>query len=374
MTQATNEQPTTTLVLGSGASKPYGFPTGLELRNILIQLDPSRTALRCGEVNRNKDEHPGNRSMSDDELRQEEEMVNTLRFIQSSCYTGLMSKRDMSEFSSAFQYSATASIDTFLSHRKKFETIGKQAIAATILHYESKAKLHGWNWYALLWDKLRHYFVDKNKDREIPLKIITFNYDRSLEYFLFKAIQSISSESPSEPDALEQLRRITIIHVYGVLGCPLKYGVISCSSEEPWTAKKLAENINLIRYSNNAGDNHNENEERAKIKSIINDESKRLVFLGFGFDDQNSRLLGLKDALDKEDKTIYATNIGLTEYERIQCAKKLWPHSYAWPNKLTGSQEQRRLYLQGQAHDCMSLLRNADILSGLNIPTSGSER
>ena len=55
-----------------------------------------------------------------------------------------------------------------------------------------------------------------------PLSVITFNYDRSLEAFFFRALQNLFG---LPPDAAEDRRRmIKIIHVYGDLGEDLMGG------------------------------------------------------------------------------------------------------------------------------------------------------
>ena len=46
--------------------------------------------------------------------------------------------------------------------------------------------------------------------------IIDFNYDRSLEHYLFTSLRSLHGRSVDE--CLEKLAKVPIIHVYGQLG------------------------------------------------------------------------------------------------------------------------------------------------------------
>lgn len=95
-------------------------------------------------------------------------------------------------FGDCFDRSGMWSIDAFLAHRDEFTEPGKLAIAAVIADCERKAK------------PPRPRPIEAF--RQNRLSIITFNYDRSLEFFLRDAIQhsyglSVSDASRWTPAA-----------------------------------------------------------------------------------------------------------------------------------------------------------------------------
>src|SRR5579871_4858800 len=92
----------TALVLGAGASKPFGFPTGFELSERLLSL------LQPGNPGFNTLQHHGGF---------EPDAINVFR--------------------DTFYYSGKNSVDAFLEHRSDFVTIGKTATAAVLIGFES---------------------------------------------------------------------------------------------------------------------------------------------------------------------------------------------------------------------------------------------
>ena len=68
-------------------------------------------------------------------------------------------------------------------------------------------------WYEYLWQMLDALFEDFLKSK---LTIITFNYDRSLDYFIQRAIQSNFKKSELETALL--CASVPMIHVHGKLG------------------------------------------------------------------------------------------------------------------------------------------------------------
>ena len=140
----------TVLVLGAGASYPYGFPTAKELRILICEAftNPNTPASRLlGEASGH-------------------------------------SPDGFFRFREAFLKSGQPSVDAFLEWRPDFLAIGKLAIAYCLLPFEDESKLftppgnRGGDWYQYLSVKLNASFEDFGSNK---LSIITFNYDRSLE-------------------------------------------------------------------------------------------------------------------------------------------------------------------------------------------------
>ena len=158
-----------TLVLGAGASKPYGFPLGRDLKNDIVH------ELTNWSDNTLKDVHLVSR-------------INKL--------TGY-SFEDIRKFGVELRGSDQSSVDAFLFGRPNpvFIEIGKLAIAKYIIQSEHKdrlptdppqTELDKQKWYGYL---LNNFIPTLDDIKLSKLSIITFNYDRSLEYYLYYTLQ-----------------------------------------------------------------------------------------------------------------------------------------------------------------------------------------
>src|SRR4051812_27414002 len=174
----------TVLVLGAGASIPYGFPSGAKLVEMI-----------CGEA--------GQRY-----LNKIAPLGQKLRIISQSRIEG---------FQDALRRSGELSIDAFLEDRPEFIELGKKLIACALIPCEVEANL--WNdisksWYHYLFKSMSCRFEDFSKNK---ITFVTYNYDRSLEHFL---MQRIKNKYPVTAEAAEAaFRQIKIIHLHGTL-CP----------------------------------------------------------------------------------------------------------------------------------------------------------
>src|ERR1700742_4305796 len=153
----------TVLVLGAGASKPFQFPTGVELSTQLVdQLQPQQRSYE-------------------------------------SLVTGFdLPGQKIAEFREAFFYSGKNSVDAFLEHRTEFLPIGKAATAAILVGYEHPWHLFRYdnnNWLRYLYNNLNTSFDDFGSNR---LAIVTFNYDRTVEHFFFTSLKNTYGRSDDE--------------------------------------------------------------------------------------------------------------------------------------------------------------------------------
>lgn len=138
----------TVLILGAGASKPYGFPLAYELRDEIVKDDPYATQSR---------------------------FLNELNYDEEAYL----------DFKEDLAHSGYSSVDAFLENRNKWLDIGKYAIAFNLLTYEKNIGFKLFpphqpkdHWYEVLWQKLSTQSWQKFKENKIH--IITFNYDHSL--------------------------------------------------------------------------------------------------------------------------------------------------------------------------------------------------
>ena len=247
----------TVLILGAGASMPYGFPSGWEL------------VTKCARF---YDINDG-------------DTVNLVK-------EGYKPDKIIG-FSKALQMSGQGSVDAFLEHRPEYIDVGKAAIAYFLVHRESKSTLFDMNlesdWYQLLWSRLStsiNDFEDNN------LSIITFNYDRSLEQYLFTAMSNCYGLDKEQ--CAQKLNSIPIIHVHGKLGRldweesnmeTVDYGALVTKST---VIRNASRGIKII-HENIDGDK--EFEEARKLLRLAD----KIYFLGFGYHPTNWVRLGMKD-------------------------------------------------------------------------------
>lgn len=300
----------TVLVLGAGASKPFRYPTGAELRTIL-----------CQEVGQ-----PG-------------------RHLTQVLLSGGWSVTDQQVFNMQFERSGFYSIDRFLAMRPEFMEVGQIAVAAAISACEDEANLYrtdqgsrGWksgtsDWYAYLWSTLTtgartaEEVVSQNK-----LAVITFNYDRSLERFLYNAF--CASYGLDLAVAADLVRRITIHHVYGCLAAAGKEFDVLTTDVDFNELKARAAQIKIMP--------HERPEEDEQCVSLLK-AAQQVFFLGFGFDEMNCARLGIRKAHEPGAvKSIYGTCLSMTDNER-EIASDL----------IRGAREPKLHDI-----DCLQLLRN----------------
>jgi hypothetical protein len=124
----------------------------------------------------------------------------------------------------------------------------------------------------------------KTSYRDIGSNIafISFNYDRSLEQFLYAWLSGLGI---GEDGALEVLSRMKIFHPYGTLG-PLPWQGID--GHRPFgQIQNLYGAASSIRTFT---EQLEESEQLAQLRSVVL-HAQRIVFLGFGFHRQNMTLL-----------------------------------------------------------------------------------
>lgn len=247
----------TVLILGAGASAPYGFPTGQSLLQKICDI--------------------GHGSKLD-------HFTNDLRF----------DRRQSIEFFNALWMSGMMSVDAFLEHRPEFLKIGKGAIAFSLIPFEHSEQLfsmktRGEDWYQHLFNKLSTRFEDLGKNN---LSILTYNYDRSLEYYFLTAIKN--SYGTTIDQAAENLKMIPIIHLHGQLGqlTGLSNEVEDIRDYEKTinykSLKTAAEGIKIIHEGIEG------NSEFSSAHRLIS-EAEIICFLGFGYDPTNLERLKINE-------------------------------------------------------------------------------
>jgi len=278
----------TVLVLGAGASVDYNFPTGPQL---LRQI--CNSARHGGELH---------------------------RFLFEEM---LLPEPEINVFVNTLGLSQAPSVDRFIEYRNEFETIGKYAIAATLIPYEDKKRFMIQNergWYSYLFE----FMTQGGKFEGNCLSILTFNYDRSLEAFFLIALCNLYGIK--EPEADQWLNYIPIIHLHGSLGERLwKSNLDPHRAYQPeltpaWV-KESAEHIKIVHEIKPG-------EEFKKAQKLLY-EAEEVIFLGFGFLPENIDRLGVRQVREwrtqdgKNSGEWYASRIGMGDAEVIRAARLL---------------------------------------------------
>jgi hypothetical protein len=129
-----------------------------------------------------------------------------------------------------FSNSPIASIDKYLAFNPDFSYWGKFAIALYVRKREKESQFledlgesdYKEDWYKLIFNRMTSTLKgpeDFSKFRENRVAFITFNYDKSLEYFLQKSFLHTFWESRDKfQRSLKDYIPFHIIHVYGKIG------------------------------------------------------------------------------------------------------------------------------------------------------------
>jgi hypothetical protein len=268
----------TVLILGAGASKPYGFPSGREL------LYEIRGGLR-------------------------EEGFSFFREIkEQGIETGYIK-----DFCKELTYADPPSVDAFLEHRSEFLEVGKMAITLLLIPRENEKSLFDrpfdeHSWYQYLFEKLRAPSFDEFVGNN--LSIITFNYDRSIEHYLFTVLKHRYNKSDEE--CAKILSNIPIIHVHGSLGS-LPWQDASGRPYSPmYTINEIKAASGQIKVIPEQEDTSAE----FKVSFEIMNTASEIYFLGFGYHTDNLRRLKIMN-FHKKHPTGTAQGLGMKEKNRI---------------------------------------------------------
>ncbi len=309
----------TVFILGAGSSYPYGFPLGLKLRELSF-LTADNMFLTFH-----------NRMGGDFLLNEVENARN---------------------FSRQFKISGDQSIDWFLKKFPEYSLVGKFLILHHILNAENSSRFleeltedkrkQDWYWY--LYNEMSKYpkgEVNPGLFLNNKVSFITFNYDRSLEHFLYTCFSNGHNFNNYDITPLELFKEIPIKHVYGKVAkldweregeelCIEYKGYI----QDYNTLDRLKDNIHLI------------DERDGKINIEIGNliiNAERIFFLGFSYADENLAMLDIPEVLNQKHR-IYGTAFGMTENEINKIKSKFSPNANS-----------DRLRIDNK--DCLGLLR-----------------
>ena len=219
---------------------------------------------------------------------------------------------DIERFRSAFHDSQLTTIDSFLNFHPAFRGIGKFAIAHELISVEDEQALlqrGRKSWYRQFRLGLGH---GHEHLRQQNIGIITFNYDRSLQHFLYKAYHSVSKSSSGPEEVPLLMSKLGFAHVHGKLS-PLPWqnpnGRPYGSPNKPEMYTQAAQGI-LI-----ADEECTVTYDGVPLTQVIA-EADNIVFLGFGYDPSNLKKLGLDQA--QRRIRFFGSGVGLSPTRQME--------------------------------------------------------
>jgi SIR2-like domain len=254
----------TALVLGAGASVPYGFPSGAKLMNDIWTKIKGEVLFRDGLASCGFDR----------------DLVAT--------------------FADELSHEHRYSLDAFLETHQEFLDVGKAAIALSMVPCEMDTTItpkqkNGWHRY--FFNQMLHGGPSRVRSQEAfalnRLSVVTFNFERSFERALFLFLKH-TFKSEDDVDALDLVQQIPVFHVHGDLGKPDWVGIHDREfrrAYEPQVSiqvvQKCAERIRLVTDELPSDDPH-----ISAARNCIQNAEK-IVFMGFAYDHRNLDRLGI---------------------------------------------------------------------------------
>ncbi len=274
------------LVLGAGASKEVGLPTGIELTSEIARLLDIRIK-------------GGRQESGDYEIKEALHLIAKATDPPDKVNQFLHTCRRIRD-----AMPQAISIDNFIdchADESKIAVCGKLAIAKAILTAESKSTIRidkgnnkidfaqnssTWfnSFFQILTENCR---AEALPERLSSVGVITFNYDRCFEHYLFNAIQNYYGVNADR--AAEILQSLEIHHPYGMVGgLPWMRRQTSIDFGADVNSRDLIPLSNQLRTFTEGTDPTDSNIEL--VRATINGTT-RIIFLGFAFHRLNMDLL-----------------------------------------------------------------------------------
>lgn len=281
-------QVNTVLVLGAGASNRYGFPTGSELVDRICDLAPTYVINRPGWQ-----EHGW-----------------------TDYYHDSFEPKKLEELQSALRVAKPSSIEIFLADNPKLSMVGRAAMATVLMKCENEDKLlnvqQNEDWYNYLRIRMGEHIPEFLASAQ-KLSIITFNYDRSLEYYFYRRL-----EANHHGLGLDLYKKLNIVHIYGKLGIPDFEDIEGF--KRPYTSYPNKAQVSDCISAINIIANEKESSVEFKKTYGMLFEAKVICFLGFGYNETNIERLQLPHYAPKEVQ-IFGSVKNITQPELENDAK-----------------------------------------------------
>ncbi|WP_242101421.1 hypothetical protein [Lysobacter sp. M2-1] len=303
-----------TIVVGAGASKEFGLPTGAELKSKISSL----LNIEFEDFGRQKSG--------------DHEICEALRSVGAERFNG---QRSVNPFLESLRHIRDAmpqalSIDNFIDTHQGNEGIeicGKLAISRAILDAEKQSSLYidpsnyknklRFDQTEATWLSPLLKIVTENcrpdglEERLSGLNFVIFNYDRCVEHYLHSWLQNYYRLSDDSASAL--VNGIEIYHPYGTVGRlpwqSLKASTIAFGAKP--SHSQLLDIARQIKTFTEGTDP--DSSDITQIKNLIQ-TSERVMFLGFAYHKLNLQLLGSPYKLSGQIRHIYGTAAGISSH------------------------------------------------------------
>ncbi len=312
------------LVVGAGASSEVGLPIGEKLKGAIARKFDFRTDAYGKLTGGDEDVAIAMRILAANETQQVgsiEDLIQVAKRIRDAM-------------------PLTLSIDNYVhNHRNSIgvSACAKIAIARCILESEKGSRLRfnrtniydqfDFNGVRESWfNSFFHRLTENCEKSELPgrlgnVAIVSFNYDRCIEHYLFLALQTLYGVSEEESARL--VRSLEIYHPYGKVGDLPKF---SSSQTIPFGAdlngQQLLEVSMQLRTFTEGTDP--DSSEIDVIRRIVAG-AERILFLGFAFHDLNLSLLFPEPVKVRSRwrRSVFGTALGLSENSRKEVIWRL---------------------------------------------------
>lgn len=279
----------TLFILGAGASVPYGFPTGAGLINeIIISIENDSAWMPKGSYDYSL-------------IYMKNTMQENIYNIPDPNTRKLSSIKELTDFKSDLIKHRPTSIDSFVDFHPQHEKAAKLMIAYVLLFKEKKIFLEDYpdDWYSnfitdlLLGCENAYDFKEKNKH----VKIATFNYDESFEYFFLKRVLLESSkfcQNIEDQKLIINFIRENVIHIHGQI-----HGIDKLTdnygSHNRYDRSKKGNPVEisfvyLLKIFENIKLTHRKDKAVLKISDF-----EDIYIIGFSFDRDNLYKIGFPD-------------------------------------------------------------------------------
>jgi len=295
----------TLFVLGAGASKPYGQPLGSELRTMV-----------CDAQN---EDNPAARGVA-----------------QNGAFG--FTHADIRHVALTFLRSGVRSIDEFLGRFPHMVDVGKALIAAIICAKEHPDEIFSEqnpdHWYRILWNALIDGTTQGQELRQNSVRFITFNYDRSLEFFLHESTKATYGYNDSSSYALWS--PLEVMHVYGSVGEFNFADGGNINRTRPYSPEIKPRELGAAAGGINIMPEGRDDAPQFQMARRWFDWAQHVYILGFGFDRLNCDRLNFESVLqhnrgfEKPPPSINASVLGLTPAEVIRAQRCLLGNEGNW--------------------------------------------
>lgn len=311
-----------TVIVGAGASREVGLPTGAELKSTIS----SRLNFQF--------EHGVAKKGGDYEIYEavKQRVRNSGGTDNNPYWRAAWRIRDAMP--------QAISIDNFIdTHQgdEKIELCGKLAIAKSILDAEKRSTLYvnpykgksqinfasteeAWlnPFFRLITENCRSADL---AGRLSKVSVVCFNYDRCIEHYLHGALQNYYGIPANS--ASELINSMDIYHPYGTVGrLPWQPGSDRVEYGADANSHQLLEIAGQIKTFTEGTDPDSSEIEEIRASTR---ESIRLLFLGFAFHRLNMQLLRSTENLPatNPEKRIFATALGISQIDANEIADDL---------------------------------------------------